>query len=108
MKYPTKLKQIKRKIESVLRFRIFPNTAMPRGTDMYIDLQDVVKLENIKTVLDIGANVGQSALEYAERFCNATIYSFEPVSTTYEKLASATRHIERVHCFRVAMGSEVR
>lgn len=106
MKYPNKLKQIKRKTESALGIRIFPNATIPRGTDMYIDLQDVVKLENIQTILDIGANVGQSALEYAERFCNATIYSFEPVSATYEKLASATKHIERVRCFHLAMGSE--
>lgn len=106
MKYPSILKQIKRKTESALRIRVFPNTTIPRGTDMYIDLQEVTKLENINTVFDIGANVGQSALEYAERFRNATIYSFEPVSATYDKLTSATRHVERVRCFHLAMGSE--
>jgi FkbM family methyltransferase len=106
MKYPIKLKQMKRKIESVLGIRIFLNTTIPRGTDMYIDLQEIAELENIKTILDVGANVGQSALEYAERFCNAMIYSFEPVSATYEKLTSATKHSERVRCFHLAMGSE--
>ena len=106
MNYPLKLKQIKRKTESTLGIRVFPNSTIPRGTDMYIDLQEVTPLENIKTVFDIGANVGQSALEYAERFGNAQIYSFEPVSTTYQKLVSATKNIARVHCFRLAMGGE--
>jgi FkbM family methyltransferase len=105
MNYPLKLKQIKRKTESTLGIRVFPNSSLPRGTDMYIDLQDVAKLEDVKTVFDIGANVGQSALEYSERFRSANIYSFEPVSTTYDRLVCAAKHLERVHCFRLAMGS---
>jgi len=37
-------------------------------------------------ILDIGANVGYYSLMAAKRAINGTIYAFEPVSTTYDKL----------------------
>src|SRR4051794_8264094 len=87
--------------------RIFPTATIPRGTDLYADLHGVLPAGEIKTVFDIGANVGQSALEYADRFPKAAIYSFEPVTSTYERLLSSTSHIERIKCFCLAMGDQV-
>jgi FkbM family methyltransferase len=40
----------------------------------------------IKTILDIGANIGQSAKIYRGIFPDATIYSFEPLPDIYDQL----------------------
>lgn len=106
MNHISRLKLWKRKIESAAGIRVFRKSSVPRGTDLYIDLADVLDLAEFKVIYDVGANVGQSALEYAERFPAAKIYSFEPVSFTYERLAATTRHLSRVHRFQAAMGRE--
>ena len=47
----------------------------PTEEDKYKWIQDM----NIKTILDIGANVGQSALRLHELFPTAKINSFDPL-----------------------------
>lgn len=44
------------------------------------------------TILDIGANIGWYTINLAKRFPRAEIYSFEPVSPTYELL---TKNVQR-------------
>jgi FkbM family methyltransferase len=41
---------------------------------------------NIYVVLDVGANIGQSSLEYAREFPNAKIHAFEPIEDNYRRL----------------------
>ena len=41
----------------------------------------------IRTVFDIGANVGKKARQYHRMFPDARIYCFEPVPSTFERLA---------------------
>lgn len=53
-----------------------------------------------KVILDVGANVGQSADGYARRYPEAMIHSFEPSPGSYQALVAATaRHPNVVtHC----------
>ncbi len=66
---------------------------------------DFLKQYDIKTVLDIGANVGQSALEFRAILPLAYIYSFEPLPDCFEKLTSAMRGDEHFKAFPFALGA---
>ncbi|NTS41979.1 FkbM family methyltransferase [Flavisolibacter sp. BT320] len=96
---------LKSKIEAALDCRIYRNS-LPRGADLYHDLYRSFHKEMFRTVFDVGANVGQSALKYTEAFPIAEIYSFEPVRATYEKLVLNTKQNPRIHTFNVGMGQE--
>ncbi len=59
---------------------------------------------DIKVVFDIGANVGGITTILLERFPNAIVYSFEPCTSTFEKLrqaVAASPHRERCRMFKM-------
>ena len=58
----------------------------PRGFDLFHDLARIIPAA--KVVFDVGANVGQSTERYLKEFPRATIFSFEPVPSTFEKLVA--------------------
>jgi len=76
----------------------------PNGSNIYIDLVRYVPAEQLEVVFDVGANVGQTALEYNYYFPNAQIYSFEHAQATFEELTKNTSGISQIHCHRLAMG----
>ena len=64
-----------------------------------------LKEHDIRTVLDIGANTGQSARYYRQVFPNALIYSFEPLPTAYGELnAWAQTQNGKARALNVALG----
>jgi len=61
----------------------------------------------IKTILDIGANIGQSAKKFRREFPDAKIYCFEPLPEAYAQLrAWSETQNNVVHTFNVALGAE--
>jgi FkbM family methyltransferase len=59
---------------------------------------------NIKTILDIGANTGQFALEINKYLPDATIFSFEPLRNEYDQLIKRTLNIKRFKAINIALG----
>lgn len=59
----------------------------------------------IRTVFDIGANIGKKARQYRKLFPEATIYCFEPVPHTHERLQHWASRQRGVHTFNIALGS---
>ena len=57
-----------------------------------------------KVILDVGANVGQSADGYARRHPKATIHSFEPSPGSYQALVAATAKHPNVVTHCLALG----
>jgi len=57
-------------------------------------------------ILDVGANVGQSARKFREAFPEATIHCFEPVRRVFDELVAHLRQDSRTVCHRIAMGSQ--
>jgi FkbM family methyltransferase len=63
-----------------------------------------------RTVLDIGANIGDVTLSMLGHFPDATVYAFEPCSDTYavlEDRVSSSPHGSRVKLFRHGFFDEV-
>lgn len=61
--------------------------------------------EDIRSVIDVGANCGQFAQKISEIFPQAEIWSFEPLPEPFQKLSEwAKTQNGRVKCFNVALG----
>ena len=56
------------------------------GKSALKDIQTIMSRGRAATIVDVGANEGQSARRFAKIFPNAHIFSFEPASTNYEQL----------------------
>ena len=62
---------------------------------------------NIKTVIGIGANIGEFTAIFAELFPNAQIYAFEPLPDCFGQLTKvAKRYQGRVRAFNIALGTQ--
>lgn len=61
---------------------------------------------NFKTILDIGANEGQFADKMHQLFPDATIYSFEPIPESFERLKKNFENIKQVVGINIAVGEE--
>ncbi len=99
------LRAFKGQIEKLLGCHIYRGQA-PHGSKYFVDIDRAVGIESIGTIFDVGANVGQSALNYEFRFPKAKIYAFEPVRGTFEKLEQAVRGHPRIHPYQCGMGKD--
>jgi FkbM family methyltransferase len=60
---------------------------------------------DIRTVLDVGASIGDSAVEYRHYFPDAIIHSFEPVQECFEKLQKCLSD-KRFFAHHTALGNQ--
>lgn len=75
------------------------------GVEMLDDATRVLGDANgFKTVFDVGANFGQSAIAYAKAFPEAAIHAFEPVGETFSRMEANVASERRVHPWRLALG----
>ena len=99
------MKHLVRAILSKLGYECWKSAYRPFGLNhahdiiRFLDREDVVQV-----VFDVGANEGQSALEYVKYFLGAVIYSFEPVRNTFARLESNCRPFRSVRPFPLALG----
>jgi FkbM family methyltransferase len=98
------MQRAKRVVERLTGTRIY--RSMPRGMDIFHDIRARLPNLEIRTVFDVGANVGQSAVVYLKEFPDAEIYCFEPVSDTFRQLQESLRERANVLTFRLALGAE--
>jgi FkbM family methyltransferase len=61
---------------------------------------------NIRTILDIGANIGQFATTSRNIFPNARIYSFEPLPSCYTLLKEKFKDDNNITVFPFALGDK--
>ena len=65
----------------VLSSRLFPLTrVVPHGLSWYYDVQRYAGTRDLEVLLDVGANIGETAWEMTLYFPRAKIFCFEPVS----------------------------
>lgn len=98
------IKRLLSRAQSMTGVRVYPASQITeRGIDLFHDLDWYLPNTRIRSVFDVGANVGQSALRYAQEFPDAVIHSFEPVASTFATLSQAVP--ARVHCHQIALGA---
>ena len=81
--------------------KLFAFKATHHGIDDTLDISALVPL--VETVLDVGANTGQSAIRFRAAFPNARIISFEPITKTFHALKERTKGLN-VECHQLALG----
>ncbi|MBN2566121.1 MAG: FkbM family methyltransferase [Candidatus Eisenbacteria bacterium] len=74
------------------------------GIDAFVDIGTRLPDCQMDVILDVGANVGQSAKLFMRRFPASQILCFEPAGNTYRRLQQVVRGNENVRCFRLALG----
>lgn len=67
---------------------------------------NALKSYDIGTILDIGANIGQFAVEARKFFPEALIYSFEPIDDCYNDLLKQLENDDKFKAFNFALGEE--
>lgn len=67
---------------------------------------DWIKKYNIKTIIDIGANIGSFTIFINKIFPDATIYAFEPLKDCYEKITLNEKNIKTLKTFNLALGDK--
>jgi len=77
------------------------------GEKLWPDVQTVLGPSGVKTVFDCGANEGQSARDFLERYPEAKIYSFEPAPTAFKKLSLFAEANPRVTAVNKALGASL-
>lgn len=77
---------------------------MKLGVAASIEHESALAFVEYKTVVDIGANVGQFALFASKRFPEAKIFSFEPLEDCWSTFAGIFRGDRHVQFFRYGVG----
>jgi len=88
--------------------RFIPIPLHPLSFGQGLSLSEDLKRAGIEpeVIMDIGANIGQSAYEFYFTWPSVKVYCFEPVKTTFGELSSNTDSLENVSCHRVAIGNQ--
>lgn len=104
-KFSRRLRQIQKALRS-LRHPL-SRTALRHGVAPSFEHYGILQgLENIKCVIDIGANVGQFSLLCKIVHPNASIHAFEPLGKAADTFLKVLGHEPDVYVYRHAIGSE--
>lgn len=78
------------------------------GGDFIGEVKSRLPLLNVKTVFDVGANIGITALEYSDRFRTAQVYAFEPGSDNFRRMTSNLVGKPEIRRYQLGFGDSQR
>jgi FkbM family methyltransferase len=93
----------KRALERLTGTRIY--RTLPRGIDLFDDIKNYLSNLRLNIIFDVGANTGQSAKNYLNKYPAARIYCFEPVDATFRQLQKNLRGHNNIQSFKLALGA---
>lgn len=95
-------------LELVMRSSVPGVLLLPSGLKYPFDIRKFYSSlgQRPKTLLDVGANVGQTSVYLKRWFPEAEVLAFEPVRQTYDSFLANTRRLSGVRAFQVAVGAE--
>jgi len=100
MTWKTKLKK---GLENASGLKIYRR--LPFGLDQLHDIKYILTEFRMETVIDVGANIGQTASRVTKVFPKAKIFCIEPVADTFEKLKNNISS-SNISCHHLAMGAQ--
>jgi FkbM family methyltransferase len=74
-------------------------------TDSAGDQRRLLAAAPVRTLFDLGAHTGESAVGYRQIFPEAKIHSFEPTGSSFQKLVEHVRHDANIIPRRIAVGA---
>lgn len=95
-------RQLRLLVERVSGLRIFNH--LPVGLDEFEDVKGAFPEHDFSCLLDVGANVGQTARQMRRHFPHAEIHSLEPIASTFLKLRHNVRRLG-IRTHQVALGA---
>lgn len=78
---------------------------IPHGFRIDYDIAQRCPNYSFNVILDVGANVGQSASGYVSKYPYSSIYCFEPIAESFNQLRHNLKGNGQVHCFQLALGA---
>ena len=98
-------KQAIRDLIGKLGYSITRHGQEGRGHDPFADMQFFLKGVERPTILDVGANIGQTVDRFKTVFPNSSVHSFEPSPGTYAKLQQHCNGREGVTTWNAGVGA---
>ncbi|NEN23424.1 FkbM family methyltransferase [Cryomorpha ignava] len=86
---------------------VYKTRSISVGNDPFIDIKNHFGNIELSTFFDVGANTGQTVSRIKAEKPTSTIYAFEPIKDTFDKLYAATKHFAKVHLENIGFGAEV-
>jgi len=65
----------------------------------------VTYLDNPKTIIDVGANIGYSSIFFARNYPDTTIHAIEPVKDNFSYLLLNVAEYDNIVAYRMALGA---
>ena len=85
---------------------IYNHLMKPRERDEYAPPRELpLARDAVRSVLDIGANVGVTALYFSQIFPKADIFAFEPAPDNFTVLQKNIANCKRIRAFNFALGA---
>lgn len=78
----------------------------PRGESLDFDLDMVMGSARARTILDVGANLGDLTVHFLRRFPGARVFAFEPHPENVVQLRSRVGCVDGVTVVEAAVGAE--
>lgn len=76
--------------------------------EVFVNKEYTIKKINPKTIIDIGANLGDSSIFFGQTYPKAKVYAYEPSSSVYKLLEYNLKqnNLNNVFIFKLGVGSK--
>jgi FkbM family methyltransferase len=75
------------------------------GRDFIAEVKSRLPQLQVRTIFDVGAYVGSTALEYSDSFPEATVYAFEPDATNFKRQEVVLAGKPEVKRYQIGFGA---
>lgn len=96
---------LRKSIIKLTGYWIYKRKHLPVGIDLFEDINRKTDL-TMKTIFDVGANIGLTAKQFQEVFPNSIVLAFEPVANTFQILKNNVKSNEKIICHNFAFGEK--
>ena len=75
------------------------------GNNILDDIKIILQPNSSSIIFDIGANIGQTTIEFSDKFPESTIYSFEPDINSFRKLTININERKKIKTYNIGFGN---